>query len=165
MKFLEGFNATIFAYGSTGSGKTFTMFGDNDGIVPSVVEEVFTNLQPHSTLACSMLEIYKETLIDLFSPEQDPLELKIKELGPSSYVQGLTTHQVKTQSETLHLINRGNHLKRVRETHLNQSSSRSHIVFTLYLKRVDEQGRPVNAKFNLVDLAGSEKVGRSKVQG
>lgn len=66
-QFLEGYNGTIFAYGSTGSGKTFTMFGQNDGIVPCVVEEIFSKLDGNSKLSCSMIEIYKENLIDLLS--------------------------------------------------------------------------------------------------
>jgi Cdc6-like AAA superfamily ATPase len=58
-QFLEGYNGTIFAYGSTGSGKTFTMFGNDDGLVPCVVEEIFSKLDSNSKLSCSMIEIYK----------------------------------------------------------------------------------------------------------
>src|SRR5438045_1850011 len=60
LQFMEGYNGTIFAYGSTGSGKTFTMFGDNDGLVPCVVEEIFSRMEATSRLSCSMIEIYKE---------------------------------------------------------------------------------------------------------
>ena len=62
---MEGYNGTIFAYGSTGSGKTYTMFGNDDGLVPSVVQEIFAKLNPKDKLSCSMLEIYRENLIDL----------------------------------------------------------------------------------------------------
>jgi len=72
---------------------------------------------------------------------------------------------IKSKEETLELISRGNHLKKMRETHLNQASSRSHIVFTLYLEKTDAEGRTIRAKYNLVDLAGSEKVFKSKVEG
>jgi hypothetical protein len=62
---MEGYNGTIFTYGSTGSGKTYTMFGNNDGIIPSAVELIFNKLENTSKLSCSMIEIYKENLIDL----------------------------------------------------------------------------------------------------
>ncbi len=58
-KFIEGYNGTIFAYGSTGSGKTFTMFGHDDGLVPSVVAEIFSKIGDSDRLSCSMIEIYK----------------------------------------------------------------------------------------------------------
>lgn len=66
---MEGYNGTIFAYGSTGSGKTYTMFGRDDGIVPSVVQQIFSGLGASHKLSCSMLEIYKENLIDLLAGE------------------------------------------------------------------------------------------------
>jgi hypothetical protein len=161
-KFIEGYSGTIFAYGSTGSGKTFTMFGNDDGLVPSVVEEDFSKLSMTHKLSCSMLEIYKENLIDLFVGEHE-YELKIKEINNICSIQNLTMHEINTREETLELIKKGNHLKKIRETNLNESSSRSHIVFTLYMEKVDLDGRVVKAKFNLVDLAGSEKVFKSKV--
>jgi mannose/fructose/N-acetylgalactosamine-specific phosphotransferase system component IIB len=93
------------------------------------------------------------------------LELKIKEVLNNYTIQNLSLHQVKTREDTLRLIQKGNHLKKIRETNLNESSSRSHIVFTLYLEKIDHEGKPIKCKFNLVDLAGSEKVFKSKVQG
>ena len=78
-------------------------------------------------------------------------------------IQNLTVQAVSSRSETLNLIAKGNHLKKMRETDLNESSSRSHIVFILNLEKIDQQGRTIKAKFNLVDLAGSEKVFKSKV--
>ena len=78
-------------------------------------------------------------------------------------IQNLTVQPVASREETLNLIARGNHLKKMRETDLNESSSRSHIVFILNLEKIDQQGRTIKAKFNLVDLAGSEKVFKSKV--
>ena len=58
-KFIEGYNGTIFAYGSTGSGKTYTMFGNSNGLVPSVVDQIFSKLHSSHKLSCSMLQIYK----------------------------------------------------------------------------------------------------------
>jgi hypothetical protein len=75
---LDGYNATLFAYGQTGSGKTFTMFGDHrKGIIPLSVQELFKLINPNTTrLFCSLLEIYKETLIDLINPERNDLKIK-----------------------------------------------------------------------------------------
>lgn len=93
-------------------------------------------------------------------------ELKIKDAGSSScVVHNLSQHAIATEAEALALIKRGNILKKIRETDLNECSSRSHVVFTLAMERTDSEGRNVECKFNLVDLAGSEKVAKSKVQG
>lgn len=78
-------------------------------------------------------------------------------------IQNLNILEIRSKEETLEVIKRGNHLKKIRETNLNESSSRSHIVFTFYLEKMDSEGRMIRAKFNLVDLAGSEKVFKSKV--
>lgn len=78
-------------------------------------------------------------------------------------IQNLNILEIRSKEETLEVIKRGNHLKKIRETNLNESSSRSHIVFTFYLEKIDSEGRMIRAKFNLVDLAGSEKVFKSKV--
>lgn len=117
-QFIEGYNGTIFAYGSTGSGKTFTMFGNDDGLVPSVVEEVFAKMDTNSKLSCSMIEIYKENLIDLLTLDSE-VELKIKDVFGNCTIQNLSIHEVKSQADTLDLIKKGNHLKKIRETHLN----------------------------------------------
>lgn len=160
--FLEGYNATILAYGSTGSGKTYTMFGEDDGLVPSAVREIFLRADPSSRLSCSMVEIYKEGLTDLLAVGGP--ELKLKEGTGSCVVHNLSSHSVGSVEEALALIKRGNFLKRIRETDLNESSSRSHVVFTVELQRADG-ARNVCCRLNLVDLAGSEKVCRSKVEG
>lgn len=140
------------------------MFGNDDGLVPLVVEEIFSKIQEKDKIGCSMIEIYKENLIDLLSGNTD-LDLKIKDVNNNCVVHNLSIHEVKTKEEALFLIKKGNILKKIRETDLNESSSRSHIVFTFYLEKIDNEGRPIKCKFNLVDLAGSEKVFKSKVQG
>jgi hypothetical protein len=83
-----------------------------------------------------MIEIYKENLIDLLSGRTD-LDLKIKDVNNSCVVHNLSIHEVKTKEEALFLIKKGNILKKIRETDLNESSSRSHIVFTLHLEKTD----------------------------
>ena len=79
-KFIQGYNATVFAYGQTGSGKTYTMFGEEDaskrGVILQAIDDIFWELEmvkdqkdKSFTLSCSMLEIYKETLIDLLADD------------------------------------------------------------------------------------------------
>lgn len=77
-KFMEGYNTTIFAYGSTGSGKTYTMFGSAlDGVVPRAISDIFARKNDSFELSCSMLEIYRETLIDLLVERGDQGDLKV----------------------------------------------------------------------------------------
>lgn len=95
--FLEGYNATIFAYGRTGSGKTYTMFGNDDGLAPSVVKEIFARVEAGARLSCSMIEIYRENLIDLLAVGGP--ELKIKDSGSSScVVQNLSSHPIASEA-------------------------------------------------------------------
>lgn len=85
-KFTQGCNATVFAYGQTGSGKTYTMFGDPEtterGIILQAISDIFWNLEmmkdesSEVSLSCSMLEIYKESLIDLLADESKDLKIK-----------------------------------------------------------------------------------------
>ena len=108
--FVRGFNSTVFAYGQTGSGKTYTMFGDlNDeikkGIIPSAIKDIYSSVKDMSKedndgftneviVSCSMLEIYKEQMIDLLSNEKT--DLKIKE-NQFFNVSNLTIKQVPNE--------------------------------------------------------------------
>ncbi|KAF2141038.1 uncharacterized protein K452DRAFT_272856 [Aplosporella prunicola CBS 121167] len=177
---LGGFNCTIFAYGQTGTGKTYTMSGDisdvlplpdSAGIVPRVLHSLFGKLESEDSehsVKCSFLELYNEELRDLLAAD-DNIKLKMFEDGKkghqSTIVQGLEESHIKSASKGIQLLRSGSHKRQVAATKCNDLSSRSHTVFTItvYMKRTSETGEDfVSAgKLNLVDLAGSENIQRS----
>jgi kinesin family protein 11 len=178
---LNGFNCTIFAYGQTGTGKTYTMTGDISdvlplpdaaGIIPRVLYALFNRLETDETensVKCSFIELYNEELRDLFSTD-DAVKLKIfednsKKGHSTTLVQGMEECHLKTASHGIQLLREGSHKRQVAATKCNDLSSRSHTVFTImvYIKRMNEEGVEYLSagKLNLVDLAGSENIQRS----
>ncbi|KAI9785564.1 MAG: kinesin motor protein cin8 [Peltula sp. TS41687] len=180
---LQGYNCTIFAYGQTGTGKTYTMSGDMSdislglisdtaGIVPRLLHSLFTRIQEaddESAVKCSFIELYNEELRDLLSAD-DRTKLKIyedsqKSLSGGTYVQGMEEMYIKDATEGIRLLRTGSHKRQVAATKCNDLSSRSHTVFTVttYIKRTAESGEDFvcAGKLNLVDLAGSENIQRS----
>ncbi|MCJ1463727.1 kinesin motor protein cin8 [Pseudocyphellaria aurata] len=179
---LHGYNCTIFAYGQTGTGKTYTMSGDmsdtlgllsdSAGIIPRVLHSLFGKLEAdeaESSVKCSFIELYNEELRDLLSLEENT-KLKIFEDGQkkahsATIVQGMEEAHIKNAGAGVKLLQRGSHKRQVAATKCNDLSSRSHTVFTVtvYIKRTAENGEDfVSAgKLNLVDLAGSENIKRS----
>ncbi|KAL3418098.1 kinesin related protein 2 [Phlyctema vagabunda] len=179
---LAGYNCTIFAYGQTGTGKTYTMSGDMNntfgmlsdaaGIIPRVLQSLFTKLElddAESSVKCSFIELYNEELRDLISPD-DSVKLKIyddnsKKGHSSTLVQGMEESHIKSAVDGIKLLQAGSHKRQVAATKCNDLSSRSHTVFTVtaYIKRTGDNGEDyVSAgKLNLVDLAGSENIQRS----
>jgi kinesin family protein 11 len=181
LKVLGGFNCTIFAYGQTGTGKTYTMTGDisdilplpdNAGIVPRVLYSLFNRLEAEeveNSVKCSFIELYNEELRDLLSAD-DKVKLKIYDeknaKGESSTsVQGMEECHLKSATQGIQLLREGSHKRQVAATNCNDLSSRSHTVFTItvYMKRTTEDGQEYlsTGKLNLVDLAGSENIQRS----
>lgn len=180
-KVLGGFNCTIFAYGQTGTGKTYTMSGDisdirplpdNAGIIPRVLYSLFNKLELEETensVKCSFIELYNEELRDLLSAD-DSVKLKIfddnnKKGHSSTLVQGMEESHLKSATQGIQLLSEGSHKRQVAATKCNDLSSRSHTVFTItvYMKRTSEDGIEYMSagKLNLVDLAGSENIQRS----
>ena len=179
---VAGYNCTIFAYGQTGTGKTYTMSGDmsdtlglisdSAGIIPRVLNSLFRKLDAdggESSVKCSFIELYNEELRDLLSPD-DGTKLKIYEDGQKkghavTLVQGMEESHIKTAADGINLLQNGSHKRQVAATKCNELSSRSHTVFTVtaYIKRTTDVGEDfVSAgKLNLVDLAGSENIQRS----
>lgn len=179
---LAGYNCTIFAYGQTGTGKTYTMSGDmsdtlglisdSAGIIPRVLNSLFAKLdadEAESSVKCSFIELYNEELRDLLAAD-DGTKLKIFEDGQkkghaATMVQGMEESHVKTAADGIKLLQNGSHKRQVAATKCNDLSSRSHTVFTItaYIKRAADAGEDfVSAgKLNLVDLAGSENIQRS----
>ncbi|MCJ1408952.1 kinesin-like protein Klp8 [Ptychographa xylographoides] len=167
----QGYNNCIFAYGQTGSGKSYSMmgYGEEAGVIPQICRDMFeriTSIQEDKNLNCtvevSYLEIYNERVRDLLNPTTKG-NLKVREhpaTGP--YVEDLAKLVVRSFKEIESLMDEGNKARTVAATNMNETSSRSHAVFTLTLtqKRHDVETSMDTekvAKISLVDLAGSER--------
>lgn len=174
----DGYNTTIFAYGATGSGKTFTMFGSETvaGITQRACETLFTSISKNTVeyvVKCSFLEIYQERIRDLLDENQKWNEnsdnnpnLKIRKNDIRGiYVQDLTEKFVNNTHDILEIIKEGAKQRSTGQTALNSVSSRSHSVLTISLKQTLSDKSEIYSKLNLIDLAGSENVGKSEVQG
>ena len=180
----EGYHTCLFAYGQTGSGKSYTMMGtpDKPGIIPRTCEDLFqrieSNSSPHVsyTVRVSYFEIYNEHVRDLLStPRQTttghPNYLKIRE-HPSEgpYVKDLTEMAVKNYNELLRCMRIGDASRTTASTKMNDTSSRSHAVFTIVLKQIHHDLQTDSttermARIRLVDLAGSERANRTEATG
>uniref|UniRef100_A0AAF5I4K7 Kinesin-like protein n=2 Tax=Strongyloides stercoralis TaxID=6248 RepID=A0AAF5I4K7_STRER len=169
---IDGKNVCIFAYGHTGSGKTYTMDGpdSNPGIVKRAISELFKILNEQkesleSKITVSMIEIYNEKIKDLFSPGSDNLMLKLGETGKQE-IRGLSEKEVTSVNNVEDLIKLGRKNRCVASTVANESSSRSH---SITLVNVITKNKITNVeckgKLNLIDLAGSERVSKSQVVG
>ncbi|KAF4615993.1 hypothetical protein D9613_011478 [Agrocybe pediades] len=176
----SGFNACILAYGQTGSGKSYSMmgYGADKGIIPLTCEELFKRVDDKKakdpninfTVEVSYIEIYNEKVRDLLNPKNTG-NLRVREhpsLGP--YVEDLSKLVVGSYEEMMTLMDEGNKARTVAATNMNETSSRSHAVFTLLLsmKRHDESTNLDTEKvsrINLVDLAGSERANSTGATG
>ncbi|KAK7739905.1 Kinesin-related motor protein [Cytospora paraplurivora] len=179
---LAGFNCTIFAYGQTGTGKTYTMSGDmteslgllapEAGIIPRVLQSLFNKLDADGTencVRCSFIELYNEELRDLLTPD-DSAKLKIfddlsKKGHMSTMVQGVEERHITNAAEGIARLQEGSLRRQVAATKCNDLSSRSHTVFTITIHQKRPGGEEDDfislGKLNLVDLAGSENIQRS----
>ncbi|CAH1240084.1 KIF1B [Branchiostoma lanceolatum] len=177
----EGYNVCIFAYGQTGAGKSYTMMGkpeprDQQGIIPQLCEELFDKIKTQESkdlqfsVEVSYMEIYCERVRDLLNPKNKG-NLRVREhplLGP--YVEDLSKLAVTSFNEINTLMDEGNKARTVAATNMNETSSRSHAVFTVVFtqKRHDEMTDLTTekvAKISLVDLAGSERANATGAKG
>ncbi|GAA5801870.1 hypothetical protein HPULCUR_007326 [Helicostylum pulchrum] len=170
---LKGYSCTIFAYGQTGTGKTYTMEGDlsedegghgrNAGIIPRTIRQLFLELKnrdPENHVMVSMLELYNEELRDLLCFSDEPKPLNIFEDGTGVVVQGIKEHAITSVERGLEMMKSGVKKRMTASTNINDKSSRSHSIFTItvYLREAAANGEKTFrvGKLNLVDLAGSE---------
>lgn len=172
----QGYNSTIFAYGATASGKSYTMFGEKSknekGIIPRTCEMLFQNINNNEEVAeailkCSFLEIYREHIRDLINYKNETeINLKLRQNEMKGvYVQNLVEKYVYSPQDILNTIAEGVLQRTTSSTALNNVSSRSHAVLTLTLTQKLNDGTETVSKLNLIDLAGSENVSKSEVQG
>ncbi|KAF5447057.1 hypothetical protein F2P56_032636 [Juglans regia] len=184
---LEGYNCTIFAYGQTGTGKTYTMeggarkkngeFPNDAGVIPRAVKQIFDILEAQNaeySMKVTFLELYNEEISDLLALEECSKFIDDKSKKPIAlmedgrggvFVRGLEEEIVCTANEIYKILEKGSAKRRTAETLLNKQSSRSHSIFsiTIHIKECTPEGEEMIkcGKLNLVDLAGSENISRS----
>lgn len=140
---LDGINLTVFSYGRTSSGKTFTMLGQDTnnptlkGLCPRIIEDVFSEagsrIMTHRySISLSIVEIYNEQIIDLLGCSKSTIRIRQKSSG-GVQLQGATESIVADESEALRLIKSAINNRRVASTGFNEQSSRSHLVIILSL--------------------------------
>lgn len=178
---LDGYNSTIFAYGQTGCGKSFSMQGVQEpdcqrGIIPRAFEHIFEAISVAEDykylVLASYLEIYNEEIRDLLGPNtKKKLELK-ENPDVGVYVNDLSFHAVHNVSECQNLMDQGWRNRAVGATLMNADSSRSHSIFTISVEMMPTSQSLVGCsssirrgKLNLVDLAGSERQAKTKATG
>ena len=165
---IEGYNATIFAYGATGTGKTYTMLGSgaNVGIMIRSIRDLFilinNNKDKKYIMKISYIEIYNEIIKDLLSNNKNNNTLIELRNSPKKgiFLQGAEYKKVSNENEAFNLIIQGNKNRAEKYTIFNENSSRSHAILQIYLEFEDQQifQKEIQfGKFILLDLAGSEK--------
>ncbi len=200
--FFQGYNCTIFAYGQTGAGKSFTMLGSMDsifeynsidhGLIPRIINSIFDQnknrsfiINPEDDLdnfrdmkfeiKCSCLEIYQEQIIDLLNcsnnnPNKESENLIIREDPKRGmYIDGIREEVILNQRNALELIMRGLKNRHQAATYMNAESSRSHLIFTIFLSYSfsNKEGLITtrNSRLHLIDLAGSERQKATRAVG
>ncbi|XP_051645573.1 centromere-associated protein E isoform X10 [Manacus candei] len=177
---VRGYNGTIFAYGQTASGKTYTMMGNEDsgGIIPKAIQHVFKIIceipDREFLLRVSYMEIYNETITDLLCDSRKKKPLGIREdINRNTYVEDLIEEVVVAPEQVMEWIRKGERNRHYGETKMNEHSSRSHTIFRMIIES-RERSDPANANcdgavmvshLNLVDLAGSERASQTGSEG
>uniref|UniRef100_A0A8I6GLI2 Kinesin family member 4B n=1 Tax=Rattus norvegicus TaxID=10116 RepID=A0A8I6GLI2_RAT len=178
----KGYNATVLAYGQTGSGKTYSMGGayranqedePTIGVIPRVIQLLFKEMEEKRdsefTLRVSYLEIYNEEILDLLcSSCEKASQIHIRE-DPKAGIKtvGLTEKTVSVASDMVSCLEQGNNARTVAATAMNSQSSRSHAIFTVFIRqrKKTDKSSSFHSKLCLVDLAGSERQKKTKAEG
>ncbi|KAJ4714582.1 Kinesin-like protein [Melia azedarach] len=171
---LDGYNVCIFAYGQTGTGKTFTMEGTehNRGVNYRTLEQLFDIAKERSdtysyNISVSVLEVYNEQIRDLLatSPTSKKLEIKQSSEG-SHHVLGIVEAKVDSIREAWNVLQTGSNARAVGSNNVNEHSSRSHCMLSIMVRAKNLiSGECTKSKLWLVDLAGSERLTKTDVQG
>eukprot|EP00428_Durinskia_dybowskii_P019617 CAMPEP_0170217242 /NCGR_PEP_ID=MMETSP0116_2-20130129/8283_1 /TAXON_ID=400756 /ORGANISM="Durinskia baltica, Strain CSIRO CS-38" /LENGTH=1246 /DNA_ID=CAMNT_0010467869 /DNA_START=69 /DNA_END=3809 /DNA_ORIENTATION=+ len=173
---LDGYNVTLFAYGQTGAGKTFTMAGvpGQLGVSPRTIKEIYALCEKQKdrfeyTIMGSMLELYRMDLVDLLvkgNPTATKSKLNIRQdkTGHVS-IEHLTEEECRTAKELEKLVERGTQARAVAATQMNSESSRSHLVMMIRIISVNKETKEqLRGKILIVDLAGSERLKKSQTE-
>uniref|UniRef100_A0A7S4V310 Kinesin-like protein n=1 Tax=Alexandrium monilatum TaxID=311494 RepID=A0A7S4V310_9DINO len=173
---LRGFNGTVFAYGQTSSGKTYTMEGPDiedkvyQGVIPRMVWSIFNGIfhadeNIEFLVRVSIVEIYNERIRDLLDPKKDNLKVH-EDKARGVFIGEVTETYVSCEQEIFDAMRAGHFNRAMAVTNMNEHSSRSHLVFMLTIEQKDLHDRSVKVgKLHLVDLAGSEKVAKTGASG
>lgn len=171
---LAGYNGTVFAYGQTSSGKTHSMLGNGGdrGITPRAVAHVMRVMEEAAggrryAVRATYCEIYNEVIRDLLNA--DAGEIKVRENARGATFIDASEFSVASEAAAMALLERGQALRAVGETAMNETSSRSHTIFTLIIESVGEavgsEKCHRSSVLHLVDLAGSERAKSTHASG
>ncbi|KAI4208262.1 MAG: hypothetical protein LQ346_000142 [Caloplaca aetnensis] len=174
---MDGYNATVFAYGATGCGKTHTITGtaQQPGVIFLTMQELFERISDRTDdkvteVSLSYLEIYNETIRDLLVPGGSKQGLMLREdANQAVSVAGLSSHHPQNVQEVMDMIVRGNEYRTMSPTEANATSSRSHAVLQINVSQKDRNA-DINephtmATLSIIDLAGSERASATKNRG
>ena len=165
---LEGINLTIFAFGQTSTGKTFTMkgkFPSNEGIIPLSIKEIFSLMDNNKNLKVkfSYFELYNENINDLLDVNKKNLEIR-ENSNKEIIINNLTEISCDSKTEILNLFFKGEENRKISYTKLNVNSSRSHTIFRLNIENLINNKKYFSV-LNLIDLAGSENCNKTLAKG
>ncbi|XP_077019840.1 kinesin-like protein KIF19 [Tamandua tetradactyla] len=172
---ISGYNATVFAYGPTGCGKTYTMLGTDHepGIYVRTLNDLFCTIEETSDdmeyeVSMSYLEIYNEMIRDLLNPTLGYLELREDSKG-AVQVAGITEVSTVNAKEIMQLLLKGNRQRTQEPTAANQTSSRSHAVLQVAVRQRSRAPGGLQemcqGRLFMVDLAGSERASQTQNRG
>ena len=171
---VNGFNATVFAYGATGAGKTYTMLGneENPGIMPLTLKELFNKINYYNnreyTVKLWYLEIYNENIRDLLSNNDNYLDLR-EDPNKGIIVSGITELNASSSEKILNILKKGNKNRTTEATNANETSSRSHAILQILVSYKDKNSgidyEIKYGKLSLIDLAGSERASVTQNRG
>ena len=192
---LEGYNSSILTYGQTSSGKTYTIYGDHTeqgkGIVPRVADDLFNMITAKENenplimyrVSVQFLEIYGDEINDLLSSDHRNVKIIIRETSKGEViVSGAKEEMVCSAEQVFRALITGSNKRHTSSTKLNQTSSRSHAIFTIIMKKYTYHNTPcggdhdnsisdslqadvLTSKFQFADLAGSERLKRTQSIG
>ncbi|XP_071735388.1 kinesin-like protein KIN-14R [Rutidosis leptorrhynchoides] len=173
---LDGYNVCIFAYGQTGTGKTFTMEGTEKdrGVNYRTLEELFKIAKERNdtftyNISVSVLEVYNEQIRDLLasSSSSSSKKLEVKQDSEGMHnIPGLVEAEVENIKEVWNVLQAGSSARAVGSNNVNEHSSRSHCMLCIMVKAKNLiNGECTNSKLWLVDLAGSERLAKTDAQG
>ncbi|KAJ3393295.1 Protein CBR-klp-13 [Lobulomyces angularis] len=172
---IQGFNATAFAYGATGAGKTYTMLGteSNPGIMALTLRHLFEKVEVENAdgnmeVNLSYMEIYNEQIRDLLSGKPEYLDLR-EDPHRGVIIPGITTFSAESAEDVLSFLHKGNKFRTCESTGANEVSSRSHAILQVVVshKSVNLKGHRTErfGKLSMIDLAGSERAAETNNRG